>query len=1224
MVQKSKKNFKVYIVAMVCIIALFLCCNKKEIFAKEISANNNDVLQLNNVEVGIDQSTPGWENIAENGKVSVEKPNNIDNVYLAQYNYGVGRIKTIDFKGALIDDKAEISVEAENEVGALKKYTVGEQPEIIKNGKSYNIKYNYHSTAGVNYAILKVKVSYENKNYEYIFAFVGDANANNDILLKDVNNNNILTDGMITSNNSKTIQALRVSENTKEISVECLRESSKNDTYSPSIVKEWMSDGLNYVRINNGEYTRLNGSGDRQGENWSGNLALKKGLNIVDVSVERVNTGYVTNKGNTRIKEGLMLKSAELNSDNQHYSYIIYRDGGEDEITSKNSDTSLKYVEATQLGDRKVAMASYPVKQENDEYTIALPLQLPKSGTTVYNKIILGLIPTDGGATVEILDDDATNYTACGDWIGMYHAAKVTNADGSVKDSIKVRVTASDGTQKDYKMHLLQTSSDASVNEITFKNASLKTCNGKEEVGEDTSFTSDKKIYQYISSGNVSMNIVSAEGTKVYVNDKLVTPDAEGNYSMDTTEMVNIVKVVAADGITNNKYYFIKENEDGTVPLFAKSETEISKAKEMLTAWNDKRTVDEKKNLVHRGYWEVYMSRATNSDMRGATVYDISTHSFTQGTDWGACILELVMAGENPYNYKGVNYVEGLKKCKDANGNYGPFASNCWALMAFKACGEPIEDSLLKSVLQSAKANSQGDDIRAWCVSAVSDEIPFEEFLPIALSLKETQTENGVWGNAYTNGCYATAIASTGVNLEYYSTDKGSFLDQFKKLYMDSNGMFQFNGSTTYNDRYCKDAIIGLGDIVNQRSVWASYRLTQEKLKALIANAERLDTSNATAEEKEELNKAINAAKEVQDKESGFGNEYFVLYKAMANVSEEYNEHLKFCDSYDTGKAIDEVNEEINNLGDKVALKDADKIFDLKKKYESIKEEYRFYVADADKLVKASEEIKKLQVDDICDRINNLKKEITIKDKKEIESIRKAYNSLDEEQKKLVKNIDVLANAEKAIKELENSNEDVQPVPDKNINVNKLEVKFKSTTKQIKLTWNAISKANGYQVSLYNTKTKKYKVIANVSKGKTSYTIKSFRNKKLSSATKYRVMVKAYVVQSKKKVTIKSEKIIASTAPEKVVLRKTTTVAGKRVRLRWNKIKGSNGYQIWVKSSPKGKYILEKKINGVNKISFTTKKLKNGKYFFKIRAYKTIKNVKVYGKYSKPKVIRIK
>lgn len=1213
--EKIDKRQK-YFFILISVLFFFAFCSKQNIYAEEV--NRNNILQLDTVE-GYDTSKG----------IEITKPYGDNRLYFIQYNYGIGAIKELVFKGKVCNENVKLTADTNLTVGDIEQ-VVGNKPTVNQNGNEYEISYKMgDKKTGINSCIIRVNAEYEGNEYEYMFAFVAKTTAKNNILLKDYTNNYVLDNGQIVQNESKTVQVVKVGADTKEVSVECLRESSKASgvlSNEKSVLMGWLSDGLTYVRVNGGKYTRVNASGDRLGENWSQNIPLKAGLNIVDVSVERANSGYIRNTAGldaNLIKEGLTLSGKEFNTKYLNYSYIIYRDGGETGNPSINSETSLKYVEVTQLGDSRIAMASYPVKQENDEYTIALPLQLPKSGTTVYNKIILGLIPTDGGATVEILDDDATNYTACGDWIGMYHAAKVTNADGSVKDSIKVRVTASDGTKKDYKMHLLQTSSDASVNEITFKNASLKTCN-KEEAGEDTSFTSDKKIYQYIPSGNVSMNIVSAEGTKVYVNDKLVTPDAEGNYSMDTTEMVNIVKVVAADGITNNKYYFIKENEDGTVPLFAKSETEISKAKEMLTAWNDKRTVDEKKNLVHRGYWEVYMSRATNSDMRGATVYDISTHSFTQGTDWGACILELVMAGENPYNYKGVNYVEGLKKCKDANGNYGPFASNCWALMAFKACGEPIEDSLLKSVLQSAKANSQGDDIRAWCVSAVSDEIPFEEFLPIALSLKETQTENGVWGNAYTNGCYATAIASTGVNLEYYSTDKGSFLDQFKKLYMDSNGMFQFNGSTTYNDRYCKDAIIGLGDIVNQRSVWASYRLTQEKLKALIANAERLDTSNATAEEKEELNKAINAAKEVQDKESGFGNEYFVLYKAMANVSEEYNEHLKFCDSYDTGKAIDEVNEEINNLGDKVALKDADKIFDLKKKYESIKEEYRFYVTDADKLVKASEEIKKLQVDDICNRINNLKKEITIKDKKEIESIRKAYNSLDEEQKKLVKNIDVLANAEKAIKELENSNEDVQPVPDKNINVNKLEVKFKSTTKQIKLTWNAISKANGYQVSLYNTKTKKYKVIANISKGKTSYTIKSFRNKKLSSATKYRVMVKAYVVQSKKKVTIKSEKIIASTAPEKVVLRKTTTVAGKRVRLRWNKVKGSNGYQIWVKSSPKGKYILEKKINGVNKISFTTKKLKNGKYFFKIRAYKTIKNVKVYGKYSKPKVIRIK
>ena len=47
-------------------------------------------------------------------------------------------------------------------------------------------------------------------------------------------------------------------------------------------------------------------------------------------------------------------------------------------------------------------MDEYPVKEENGEYTIAVPVQMP------LDKIILGIAPEDPGAKVEILDKDLT------------------------------------------------------------------------------------------------------------------------------------------------------------------------------------------------------------------------------------------------------------------------------------------------------------------------------------------------------------------------------------------------------------------------------------------------------------------------------------------------------------------------------------------------------------------------------------------------------------------------------------------------------------------------------------------------------------------------------------------------------------------------------------------------------------------------------------------------
>ena len=38
--------------------------------------------------------------------------------------------------------------------------------------------------------------------------------------------------------------------------------------------------------------------------------------------------------------------------------------------------------------------------------------------------------------------------------------------------------------------------------------------------------------------------------------------------------------------------------------------------------------------------------------------YNVLKKNFSQSTDYSAVILELVMSGENPYDYLGVNYVK--------------------------------------------------------------------------------------------------------------------------------------------------------------------------------------------------------------------------------------------------------------------------------------------------------------------------------------------------------------------------------------------------------------------------------------------------------------------------------------------------------------------------------------------------------------------------------------
>lgn len=87
----------------------------------------------------------------------------------------------------------------------------------------------------------------------------------------------------------------------------------------------------------------------------------------------------------------------------------------------------------------------------------------------------------------------------------------------------------------------------------------------------------------------------------------------------------------------------------------------------------------------------------------------------------------------------------------------------------------------------------------------------------------------------------------------------------------------------------------------------------------------------------------------------------------------------------------------------------------------------------------------------------------------------------------------------------------------------------------------------------------------------------------------------------------------------------TKASAGKkRAKLKWTRMSGMNGYEVYKATSYSGKYKKVKTLKKVSKTSATIKKLKKNKeYFFKVRAYKKVgKKGKSYGDFSS--IVRVK
>jgi len=181
-------------------------------------------------------------------------------------------------------------------------------------------------------------------------------------------------------------------------------------------------------------------------------------------------------------------------------------------------------------------------------------------------------------------------------------------------------------------------------------------------------------------------------------------------------------------------------------------------------------------------------------------------------------------------------------------------------------------------------------------------------------------------------------------------------------------------------------------------------------------------------------------------------------------------------------------------------------------------------------------------------------------------------------------------------------------------------VKAKEQSKStITIKWDKNGgKVTGYKIYSYNYKKEKWEYV-----GKTSNT--SYKVKKLKEGTTYKYRVRAYKsVGGSQYFGLYSSSIKTGTKTKTPSISKLTTKS-KKATIKWKKISGASGYQIYMATSKKGNYSKIKTITKGKTTTYTKTKLKrNKRYYFKIRTYKTVDGKKIYSSYSSIKSIKIK
>lgn len=160
--------------------------------------------------------------------------------------------------------------------------------------------------------------------------------------------------------------------------------------------------------------------------------------------------------------------------------------------------------------------------------------------------------------------------------------------------------------------------------------------------------------------------------------------------------------------------------------------------------------------------------------------------------------------------------------------------------------------------------------------------------------------------------------------------------------------------------------------------------------------------------------------------------------------------------------------------------------------------------------------------------------------------------------------------------------------------------------KSVKLKWSKLSGAKGY--SVYQKKSGSWKIIANLSSSKNSFTVKN-----LKSSTSYQFAVRGICTSNGKKTYGPASNIVKvkTSVSNKVVLT-GSVLSSHSVKLQWTKAPSATGYRVYRYIN--GGWETETTVNSAKTLSVIVDGLSSDKkYSFRVRAFrKSGSNVKWY------------
>ena len=180
---------------------------------------------------------------------------------------------------------------------------------------------------------------------------------------------------------------------------------------------------------------------------------------------------------------------------------------------------------------------------------------------------------------------------------------------------------------------------------------------------------------------------------------------------------------------------------------------------------------------------------------------------------------------------------------------------------------------------------------------------------------------------------------------------------------------------------------------------------------------------------------------------------------------------------------------------------------------------------------------------------------------------------------------------------------------------------YSNATFRIRLRWNEIDGAHGYQIwrqnadgswNIVKTLGDKGNELTNNQGATTAYS-----NTGLTAGENYTYKMRAFMIteDGRKVFGAYSDEYTVAAMPDAPVVTGTSPKA-TRAQLTWDALNGAAGYQIWMAEAEDGEYKIVKSVTD-GSTTYTKYDLTSGKtYYFKVRAYTEVEGKKTFGAYS--------